>query len=110
MPKHQTTNVLTAPMITWYMLSLQNGNTLQPGSKGGYFTEKSPKMLLLEWCQQQKRQKPRYKVMAAGAIGLRCKVRLSLAVYWSCSLNRLLFQISITLSMCCRLRDNELAS
>ena len=47
---------------------------MQPGSKGGYFTEKSPKMLLLEWCQQQKRQKPRYKVMAAGAAGLRCKV------------------------------------
>ena len=48
---------------------------MQPGSKGGYFTEKSPKMLLLEWCQQQKRQKPRYKVMAAGAAGMRCKVR-----------------------------------
>lgn len=71
------------------MLPLQNGGTLQPGSKGGYFTEKSPKMLLLEWCQQQKRQKPRYQVIAAGAIGLRCKVRLSLAVYWSCSLNLL---------------------
>lgn len=48
---------------------------MQPGSKGGYFTEKSPKMLLLEWCQQQKRQKPRYKVMAAGAAGMKCKAR-----------------------------------
>lgn len=52
---------------------------MQPGSKGGYFTERSPKMLLLEWCQQQKRQKPRYKVLAAGAAGMKCKVRLELS-------------------------------
>ena len=47
---------------------------MQPGSKGGYYTEKSPKMLLLEWCQQQKRPKPRYKVLAAAANTMRCKV------------------------------------
>ena len=57
------------------LVALQPVTTMQPGSKGGYYTEKSPKMLLLEWCQQQKRQKPRYKVMAAGAKALRCKVR-----------------------------------
>ena len=53
---------------------MQKVTTLQPGSKGGYFTEKSPKMLLLEWCNQQKRPKPRYKVMAAAADTMRCKV------------------------------------
>ena len=57
--------------------SLQKSNTLQPGSKGGYYTEKSPRMLLLEWCNQQKRPKPRYKVMAAAADTMRCKVRLA---------------------------------
>ena len=61
--------------LTTFTATLQPGTTMQPGSKGGYYTEKSPKMLLLEWCQQQNRQKPRYKVMAAGAKGLRCKVR-----------------------------------
>ena len=81
MSKHEITHVLTVLAFICSMLSLQNGSTLQPGSRGGYFTEKSPKMLLLEWCQQQKRQKPRYQVIAAGAIGLRCKVIL--AVYWS---------------------------
>ncbi len=49
---------------------------MQPGNKGGYYTEKSPKMLLLEWCQQQKRPKPRYKVLAAAANTMRCKVSL----------------------------------
>lgn len=31
------------------------------GARAGYYTEKSPKMLLLEWCQQQKRPTPRYR-------------------------------------------------
>ncbi|KAA6421632.1 MAG: putative ATP-dependent RNA helicase DHX57 [Trebouxia sp. A1-2] len=54
----------------------QTRNTMQPGSKGGYYTEKSPKLLLLEWCQQQKRPKPRYKVLAAAGNTMRCKVVL----------------------------------
>lgn len=70
-----TANLWSPFTIGKSAILLQAGNTLQPGSKGGYFTEKSPKMLLLEWCQQEKRQKPRYKVMAAGAAGMKCKVR-----------------------------------
>ena len=50
---------------------------MHPDSKSGYYTEKSPKTILLEWTQQQKRQKPRYKVMAAGVNFLRCKVLLT---------------------------------
>lgn len=45
------------------------------GAKAGYFTEKSPKMMLLEWCQQQKRPTPRYRSTAAdGAVAAKCKV------------------------------------
>ena len=44
------------------------------GSKGGYFSEKSPKLLLHEWCLQQKRPKPRYKSLPDEAGGFRCKV------------------------------------
>ena len=39
------------------------------GSRGGYFTEKSPKMLLLEWCQSNSRGKPRYRAKAVGGGG-----------------------------------------
>jgi dsRNA-specific ribonuclease len=31
------------------------------GARAGYYTEKSPKMLLHEWCLQQKRPTPRYR-------------------------------------------------
>jgi hypothetical protein len=34
------------------------------GSSGGYYTEKSPKLMLHEWCTQQKRPKPKYKAIA----------------------------------------------
>jgi hypothetical protein len=34
------------------------------GSAGGYYTEKSPKLMLHEWCTQQKRPKPKYKAIA----------------------------------------------
>ena len=34
------------------------------GSAGGYYTEKSPKLMLHEWCTQQKRPKPKYKAVA----------------------------------------------
>lgn len=33
------------------------------GSAGGYYTEKSPKLMLHEWCTQQKRPKPKYKAV-----------------------------------------------
>ena len=48
---------------------------LQPGSKAGFYTQKSPKMLLLEWTQQQKRLKPRYKTLRTDEGSFRCKVR-----------------------------------
>lgn len=34
------------------------------GSRGGFYTEKSPKLMLHEWCTQQKRPKPKYKAVA----------------------------------------------
>jgi hypothetical protein len=33
------------------------------GSRGGYYSEKSPKLLLYEWCQRQKRPRPKFKVV-----------------------------------------------
>ena len=43
------------------------------GSKGGFYDEKSPKLLLQEWCTREKRPKPRYKALPVeGAFG--CKV------------------------------------
>ncbi len=70
--------ILSGSLMLRFMdcMLLQTKSTMQPGSKGGYYTEKSPKMLLLEWCQQQKRPKPRYKVLAAAADTMRCKVSL----------------------------------
>lgn len=35
------------------------------GAKAGFYTEKSPKMLLHEWCMQKKRPTPRYRITAA---------------------------------------------
>lgn len=73
----QMSQLLPCSMCTLTFLRLmllQGQSTMQPGSKGGYYTEKSPKMLLLEWCQQQKRPKPKYKVLAAAAGTMRCRV------------------------------------
>lgn len=36
------------------------------GSRGGYFDEKSPKLLLHEWCMRNKRPKPRYVTQSGG--------------------------------------------
>jgi hypothetical protein len=33
------------------------------GSRGGFYTEKSPKLLLHEWCAQQKRPRPKFKAV-----------------------------------------------
>ena len=38
--------------------------TMDVGAKAGFYTEKSPKMLLQEWCMQQKRPCPRYRITA----------------------------------------------
>ena len=40
------------------------GKTMDVGAKAGFYTEKSPKMLLQEWCMQKKRPTPRYKITA----------------------------------------------
>ena len=40
------------------------GKTMDVGAKAGFYTEKSPKMLLQEWCIQKKRPTPRYRVTA----------------------------------------------
>lgn len=47
---------------------------MQPGSKGGYYTDKSPKLLLLEWCQQQRRPQPRYKDLPIAGQLHKCRV------------------------------------
>ena len=53
----------------------EQGKMMDVGAKAGYYTEKSPKMMLLEWCQQQKRSTPRYRSTAAdGAVAAKCKV------------------------------------
>lgn len=44
------------------------------GSQGGAWTKKSPKLLLLEWTQAQKRSKPRYKALPEAEGKFRCKV------------------------------------
>lgn len=49
--------------------------TFDVGSRGGFYTEKSPKLMLHEWCTQQKRPKPKYKAVAVDADkggGFRC--------------------------------------
>lgn len=33
------------------------------GSRGGFYTEKAPRLMLHEWCTQQKRPKPKYKAV-----------------------------------------------
>lgn len=43
------------------------------GARAGYYTEKSPKMMLMEWTQQQKRPKPRYVVQKLGEGAFGCK-------------------------------------
>ena len=47
---------------------------MEVGSKAGYYTSKSPKMILHEWCNRDKRVKPRYKAIAMDDGTFRCKV------------------------------------
>lgn len=37
------------------------------GSRAGFYTEKSPKLLLHEWCTQQQRPRPKYKAVPTEA-------------------------------------------
>lgn len=47
---------------------------MEIGSKAGYYSSKSPKMILHEWCARDKRLKPRYKAIAMDGGRFRCKV------------------------------------
>lgn len=47
------------------------------GSRGGAWTKKSPKLLLLEWTQSRKQPKPRFKTLPTDASTFRCKVCLA---------------------------------
>jgi dsRNA-specific ribonuclease len=48
---------------------------MEVGSSAGYYTSKSPQMILHEWCRRQNRPKPRYKVLPGEDGQFRCKVR-----------------------------------
>ena len=47
---------------------------MEVGSRAGYYTSKSPKMILHEWCNRANRPKPRYKPIAMEDGQFRCKV------------------------------------
>ena len=55
---------------------LPQAKTMDVNARAGFYTEKSPKMLLHEWCIAQKRPTPRYRVTPADDAGgvMRCKV------------------------------------
>lgn len=64
---------------------LQGTKMMQPGSKGGYYTDKSPMLLLMEWCQQQKRAKPRYKDLPIAGDLHKCRVCMPTIPYIGCT-------------------------
>jgi hypothetical protein len=43
------------------------------GAGGGYYTQKTPKLLLHEWCLRAKRPKPRYKALPEADGTFRCR-------------------------------------
>ena len=47
---------------------------MEVGSRAGYYTSKSPKMILHEWCNRANRPNPRYKAIATEDGRFRCKV------------------------------------
>ena len=47
---------------------------MEVGSRAGYYTSKSPKMILHEWCNRANLPKPRYKAIALEDGRFRCKV------------------------------------
>lgn len=54
--------------------ALEKGRMMEVGSAAGYYTSKSPQMILHEWCRRQNRPKPRYKVLPDEDGRFRCKV------------------------------------
>lgn len=56
--------------------SKKNAVTMDVGSRGGYFTQKTPKMFLHEWCQKQKRPVPKYHPKQTEGDKWTCKVVL----------------------------------
>jgi len=50
--------------------------TMDVGSKGGYYTQKTPKMFLHEWCQKHKRPTPKYRSKRLDENRWTCKVVL----------------------------------
>lgn len=47
---------------------------MEVGSSAGYYTSKSPQMILHEWCRRQGRPKPRYKALPTEDGRFRCRV------------------------------------
>jgi hypothetical protein len=47
---------------------------MEVGSRAGYYTSKSPKMILHEWCNRANLPKPRYKAIPMEDGCFRCKV------------------------------------
>lgn len=60
--------------IPKYPQEVQEERIMDIGSTGGNWSKKSPRLLLLEWTQAQKRPKPRYKVLPEANGTFRCKV------------------------------------
>ncbi len=54
------------------------GGMMEVGSRAGYYTSKSPKMILHEWCNRANRPKPRYKAITTEDGRFRCKVAVTL--------------------------------
>ena len=49
---------------------------MEVGSRAGFYTSKSPKMILHEWCNRAQRAKPRYKAIPTDDGRFRCKARV----------------------------------
>lgn len=47
---------------------------MEVNSKAGFYTSKSPQMILHEWCRRQNRPKPRYKTLPTEDGRFRCRV------------------------------------
>eukprot|EP00208_Stichococcus_sp_RCC1054_P007321 CAMPEP_0206144812 /NCGR_PEP_ID=MMETSP1473-20131121/25453_1 /ASSEMBLY_ACC=CAM_ASM_001109 /TAXON_ID=1461547 /ORGANISM="Stichococcus sp, Strain RCC1054" /LENGTH=226 /DNA_ID=CAMNT_0053540783 /DNA_START=230 /DNA_END=907 /DNA_ORIENTATION=+ len=54
----------------------EKGGMMEVNSKAGFYTSKSPQMILHEWCRRQNRPKPRYKTLPTEDGRFRCRVVL----------------------------------
>ena len=59
-----------------YNFVAQGEKVMDIGSRGGGWTKKSPKLLLLEWTQSHEQPKPRFKTLPAENSKFRCKVEI----------------------------------